>query len=622
MPFGQLVNEADTRLRDWLDRNAPKPGTRLPSERALAAQLDLQHYAINRAMSRLIAEGRVERDGYKLFVSSPSRGSTANLACHLVIAKRSIHLSGYKRVAKEMGVRLIIHSWESNGEALHMLDRIETNSADAVVFDPPYMSPPSLWAPATARLTKLGMPVIIVNQAADTLCSILSDGHHDLMLAITHLTGLGHRRLGLVTDAPATPSAAEVIHDWENICRRRGLAESVGRVHLQRNSTRKEESRETAELLAGDWSDVTALVVFSGLDCNLQQLIDQLAQRGRQVPKHLSLVFVGGAKSPATSVPPVTTITTDMPLILETTFALAQRAARKKRTHGMLPSAGCLRLQSQLHVRGSTRPLMTAPAADAGSEPAVADRPAPRPADTGRALESCLRTPYPLAAKASLSERPRFAPVDLSGLVNRPLNFRRGWLGDLPLKHFAPGPHEIHGVPFDILGGPRRTDCGAIVFHSAVNTTGNSQPLPDRLVIPIGCKAKAVYVLHGCGYAKFMHAFARYEFRHGKTSLGAVPIVSLGQPPHDYEPAARRAETLEPNIQDWWPDFPHMDFPCARMAPIVESDEGGHLPRHVYLYTLEWINPRPEKSVDSLEITVDSSLSTTLGVLAVTAVKP
>ncbi|MET0263424.1 MAG: hypothetical protein ABW223_11035, partial [Rariglobus sp.] len=82
------------------------------------------------------------------------------------------------------------------------------------------------------------------------------------------------------------------------------------------------------------------------------------------------------------------------------------------------------------------------------------------------------------------------------------------------------------------------------------------------------------------------------------------------------------SDAVVPNIQDWWPDFPHMDLPNARMAPIMESEEAGHLPRHVYLYTLEWINPSPDKVVDSLEISVDSSLSTTLGVLAVTAIKP
>jgi hypothetical protein len=42
----------------------------------------------------------------------------------------------------------------------------------------------------------------------------------------------------------------------------------------------------------------------------------------------------------------------------------------------------------------------------------------------------------------------------------------------------------------------------------------------------------------------------------------------------------------------------------------------------VFLYTLEWINPAPEETVTHLEVTADSGIATTLGLLAVTAVKP
>jgi hypothetical protein len=309
-----------------------------------------------------------------------------------------------------------------------------------------------------------------------------------------------------------------------------------------------------------------------------------------------------------------------MALVHETAFHLIQRAVRKKRTLGILPPSCCIRVQSQFTQRNSTQSPASLPA---GHHIAVTPRASTpeRTHLTPEDCEACLRKAYPLAARASLSEKPRFAPVDLATLVNRPLNFRRGWLGDLPLKQFPPGIHEIHGVPFNILGGPRRTDCGAIVFHSAVNITGKSRPLPDRVVIPINAKARSVYVLHGCGYAKFLNPFAKYRFMARRSCIEEVPLVTFGQPPPDYDPALQSPDAPKPNIQDWWPDFAHTDFPHARMAPLIESDEGTHLSRHVYLYTLEWINPEPDKLVDSLEISVDSTLSTTLGVLAVTALK-
>jgi hypothetical protein len=218
--------------------------------------------------------------------------------------------------------------------------------------------------------------------------------------------------------------------------------------------------------------------------------------------------------------------------------------------------------------------------------------------------------------------RSRFFPVDLSSKVNRSLSFRRGWLGDLPLKNLPPGEHVIHGVPFQILGGSSRTDSGVIVFRSATNTRGNERQLPVTLSIPVNRKAKAIYILHGCAYAKHLQPFASYNFFHGKSLVESVPLVALGEPPLGHNVREFSSGIVKANIQDWWPDFPQVDFPHARMAPILQTDESNPHVRHGYLYTLEWINPSPEIPVTALRVTVDSCLSTTLGVLAVSVLKP
>lgn len=240
-------------------------------------------------------------------------------------------------------------------------------------------------------------------------------------------------------------------------------------------------------------------------------------------------------------------------------------------------------------------------------------------AESVRDLDLLLQRPYPLV---SLVAKSRFIPMDLSRHVNRPLNFRRGWLGDLPLKDFAPGEHSVHGVPFQILGGNSRSDCGAIVFRSAVNAKGSALELPVKLSLPINRKAKAIYILHGCAYAKYLQPFAVYNFHHRKALIESVPLTPLGQPPPDQTPGDISGDIAKANIQDWWPDFPHVDFPHARMAPILQTDdENAHL-RHVYLHTLEWINPTPQTAVSSLKVTVDPAHSTTLGILAVSVLSP
>lgn len=626
MSSGHRVNEAEVRLREWLESTAPARGMRLPSERALALQLGLRHYALNRAMGRLIAEGLVERTGYKLFAAGAPHVATS-FTCHLVVALRSIHISSYRKVAKEMGIKLILHTWESTDEFILKLEKLDSRDTQAVVFDPPYASPGALWEPITNRLHKHGIPVVCVSTLSPGLFSVSADNSQSLELAILHLTELGHREFGLVTAPPIGPISAEVLHVWHELCEKYELKQSTRRIHLQKGMRLKEEADEVVDLVLNPWRTITALVVVAMPDCNIQLLQERLVQKERQTPRRLSLLLIGESKAATTATPPISTVTADMAVIQETAFFLAQRALRKKKLMGILPSPCAMRIQAQLTVRQSTaaadpgspsRTPLRAPVT-ARAESAVSPKPA---AKITAEMESRLHKAYPLAARASLAEHSRFAPIDLKAYVNRPLNFRRGWLGDLPLKQLTPGSREIHGVPFQILGGPKRSDCGTIVFHSAVNTTGNAQKLPDKIIIPIGCKAQAVYILHGCGFAKSLHTFAHYVFRGRKTRLDRVPLVSLGQPPPDYRLDQPPAETAAPNIQDWWPDFPHADFPHARMAPLLDADNASHESRHVYLYTLEWINPSPKSFVSHLEITVDSSHSTTLGVLAVTVLKP
>ncbi|HSI07805.1 MAG TPA: substrate-binding domain-containing protein [Rariglobus sp.] len=631
MPSGNRVDEAEARLREWLASLAPKRGARLPSERTLTGELGLKHYALNRAMGRLLSEGLVSRDGAKLFAGAGTivTPDHSSLSCHLVVAHRSIYIPSYRKIAKEMGIKLIIHTWRSSEEVILNLEQLDVRETEAVIFDPPYWAPATLWEPIVNRLCKHGIPVICLGQVASNLFSVLTDNLQALELAILHLSELGHREFGLVAAPPINPLSAEILQAWDALCRKHGLTESIHRIHLQNHLRLKEDADEVADLVLNRWRPITALIVVAMPECNIQLLQERLAHKECHLPRDLSLLLVGEAKSITSTTPPVTAVGFDMANIQAAAFFLAQRAVTKRNPMGILPPSYGIRIQSQLMAGQSTGPVnspgVPTKKYDPPTAPNLQDTSSVRfkPATvTLAAMEACLRKAYPLAARAFLSELPRFTQVDLKTYVNRPLNFRRGWLGDLPLKQLTPGLHEIHGVPFQILGGPKRSDCGSIVFHSAVNTTGNSKKLPDKIKIPIGSKAQAVYILHGCGYAKFLHTFAHYSFHNRATCLDRVPLISLGQPPPDYNCGQSEPITGVPNIQDWWPDFPHTDYPHARMAPLLDVDNASHVSRHVYLYSLEWINPSPQTVVSHLEITVDSTHSTTLGVLAVTVLKP
>ncbi len=615
MATAQLATAATKRLTDWFVSARVKAGDRLPSERSLARTLGVSLYALNRAMTLCIAEGRVERQGYKNFLAGAARPAERP-ACHLVVSRRSEYLSAYRKIARDRQIDLTVHTWEATEEAAALLYQLERAGVGGVICDPPSASGQESWVPAARQLAKHGIPVVSNSRVGDELSSITGDVEHGIESGVRHLAGLGHRELALVTEADSAVEAC-----WRRCCADLSLAGSAERVRPDFSwLINKSEADALADVLAGEWRAVTGLVVRICHSSALQRLLSELARRGRRVPEGLSIFAVGNAPCLQTVQPRITSASIDMPLWIEMTFDLLQREMRMRERIGVLPPPALMQVMPRVHVREST-------AVFAGGS-AIAKKTVMRQApvaqevkrESAEEFEQMIRRPYSLAAKASLAERPRFAPVDLRPFANRPLRFRRGWLGDLPLLSLPPGQREVHGVPFEIPGGPKRTDMGAVVFRSAVNQTGNARKLPDTLSIPIGSRAEAVYIMHGCGYAKPLEAFARYTFHGAGGPLGTVPLVGLGRQKND-EHLAETAAAAKANIQDWWSDFPHVDFPHSRMVPLID-DESSPIKRHVFLYTLEWINPFPGRVVTHLEITADPSVPTTLGVLAVTVVKP
>lgn len=624
MAYGVIVSDALLTLRRWLEASSFKQGERIPSERMLAQQLGLKHNAINRAMSRLLAEGLVQREGYKLSYGGGEKSSARPFTCDLILARRSFFTRSYTKLAKELAIGLRIHHYESGGDVLSHLHRLDAPGTECVLFDAPHVMTSSVWESALRRLIAHGIPAISIRQAGSDIPCVEADYTRAVELVFSHLVESGHREMGLITIPTRSPSAREIFGAWQSLRVQKGFRETAGRIAFYLDG-REDDVRMIIGKLEGEWKSVTALVVYSEYEPIIPHLLEALARKGRHVPRDLAVICLGDLPHLTATSPPVSTAAIDTSFMLETVFRLAQRLARRKQDLRAMSPVPCAKIQPHLILRGSTRPI--APSLSGRKKPgtgwSVPEYPTDERADVpesdlAQRLKDMVRRPYQLTATAAES---RFATVSLKPFVNRPLNFRKGWLGDLPLANFFAGKHKIHGIPFDVLGGHSRVDCGAIVFRSTANKTGNSRALPTRLRIPIGSVALSVYVLHGCGFTRFLSPFARYEFFAGRTRLGSVPLVSLGYPPPGCEVRDFEKESTKANIQDWWQDFPHIDFPNARRAPVMEED-GGDANRHVYLYTLEWKNPFPGRRVSHMEITVDPGQPTTLGVLAISLLTP
>lgn len=621
MSCGHDVKEAEDLLREWLGACGLPTGSRLPSVRILSAQLGMRYYALNRAMTNLALQGVVDRQGYKLFIAGKRAPEKSLFPCDVVVARRSIYLPSYRKVAKEMGIQATIYPWDSTEELVAILKRLLHERSPGVVFAPPSEAYSAAWETVASKLADQDIPVVCVGHRVRNISSVIGDDDQALEVIFRQMTDLGHTDMALMALSPRTSASIGVLSQWRWLCRKYRFTSSEDRfIPGSGIKLMPEEIQKLARQLKGDWKDCTALVVYTDKEYPIQHFLDELSRNGVKVPSRLSVVFLGDFKALHVSTPSVSSTAIDVTLLHETVYFLLRRAQALKAQTGVLPRPSVMRLEQELVLRESTT---FAPGSRATlSKNALAARSSDtRGFDPGLEadVEMAWLRPYDSCARVPES---RFSTIDISDFVNRPINFRRGWFGDVPLRNLKPGRHTIHGIPFEVMGGNNRKDCGVIVLQSLVNSVGKARKLPSKVTCRIDQPARAIYILHACGYSKFLNRFAVYSFYNGRKKLGEVPIISLGKPPPEITPSEMKQALQTANIQDWWPDYPHFDFPHSRFAPMLEDGSADAIRRHVFLYTLEWINPSPDGAITHIEVTADAAQSTTLGILGVSVLKP
>jgi hypothetical protein len=620
MNFGRKRQEAEDAVRAWLESSEIPVGGRLPSERTLARDLGVPHSVLNRVVGRLIGEGRLERRGYCLLRGPDDPGAAVQAPCDLVLLQRSRRLANLRKVALDLRVPLREHLAASADEMPGLLAALKSAPPESVILVPPRGDDRAVWEPAARELAAHGVSVICLGQRAEGLPSVASS--RGLEQIVVHLADLGHAELALLVASPWTEAVSEATTRWGELCRRFASAPSGERViHQHSSHMLREDIVAIADQFEAEWPNVTALVIATDDDLPIQRLLDAFRRRKIVVPQRLSLISLFDHPALPTASPPVAAAMEDLALEHETAFLLAQRARRFRHRLGLTAPLATIDIALDINARKSLVPNPKAPSLALPLKPPAGSSPL---SIAGSLLisddpVSAGTLPYELVQEAAPS---RFQMLDLAENMNRPLNFRRGWLGDLPLSSLPPGKHTFHGVPFQILGGATRRDRAAIVFQSLRNTTGSTARLPTRVRIPVGRNARAIYVLHGCGYVKSLARFGSYRFFGCAQKLGDIPLVALGHPQPGAETWEFAEAILQANIQDWWPDFPHCNFRQARMVPLPDSRSGGPVRGHIFLYSLEWINPAPEVPVSHIEIETDPDQSTTLGVLAVTVMRP
>lgn len=190
--------------------------------------------------------------------------------------------------------------------------------------------------------------------------------------------------------------------------------------------------------------------------------------------------------------------------------------------------------------------------------------------------------------------------VDLSAVGNNHPSRTSAIVKLVPGQFPSSGP--VYGVPMHIDFAPS----GTIAMRSArfsEDTHGN--PLPESVSIPIGQKARALYILHGASYAFEAGNYGSYiiEYDDGTQFEKAIRSPGNDRNQINFDPTY----VTQALVQDWWHDYKPFDNGFMRAVPILvskDSDEAN--PKHLYQVQLQ--NPHPEKTIMNLKLTSNPEL--------------
>lgn len=199
-------------------------------------------------------------------------------------------------------------------------------------------------------LSKSGMPVVIVDHRGSItdLSAIAVDNYAGARLAMAHLVGLGHRRIGFLEGVKDFGCSHERLRGYHEGLLKAGIP-------FDQNLIRPSEFMqpngfEAATTLLEQASPPTA--IFAANDLSAFGAIEAIKERGLRVPDDVSVVGFDDIPMASQIYPALTTVR--QPLHQMGASAVNLLASM---VAGLNPVAQCINLPTELIVRASTGPI-------------------------------------------------------------------------------------------------------------------------------------------------------------------------------------------------------------------------------------------------------------------------
>jgi LacI family transcriptional regulator len=160
---------------------------------------------------------------------------------------------------------------------------------------------------ALREVGRFGRPLVLANRSmtGGIFSSVVPDDQQCSELAIDHLVGLGHQRIGHIAGPPTVSNGLLRRRGYESALARRGIAVRNERVQAAVRYT-VEEGERACEKLFARCNDLTA--IFAGNDLLAIGCLDALARRSLRCPEDISIVGCNDMPFSGRFDPPLTTV--------------------------------------------------------------------------------------------------------------------------------------------------------------------------------------------------------------------------------------------------------------------------------------------------------------------------
>lgn len=309
-------------IRERIQRGELKPGEKLESETSIAERLGVHRFTVNKALSSLVRQGLLSRvQGRGTFVAG--QGARAAAGCLGVL-----YSSGTKGLSDDWFYGSILRGLsEESGGALMLLgdsgrqglpgppiERIAWERLDGLVllevFDDGYIEQVRRAAP---------IPVVVIDYQSPALrCDhVVLDDRGGSRAAVSHLLGLGHRRIAHFGEPPppqkrfVDPAWQLRREGWEDALREAGVRDAAPLFFPLKGRSSQGAGELLREILARP-AALRPTAYFCATDDLAMALMRQAQESGVRVPAEVSFIGYGGTAASALARPALTTVIADV----------------------------------------------------------------------------------------------------------------------------------------------------------------------------------------------------------------------------------------------------------------------------------------------------------------------